>query len=92
VIGRCSQDHRLPGTSSLYRLFEECFLVLALAWQKLLHASFAALGKSFHLQAPSGSHEVSSSSRVYLIDLQKGMGQDKKTKTWTRVSFPKKKP
>ena len=63
-------------TSSLYRLFEECFLVSALARQKLLHASFAALGKSVHLQAPSGSHEVSSSSRVYLIGLQKGIGHD----------------
>ena len=90
--GRCSQKRRLLDTNSLYRLFEECFLVLALAWQKLLHASFQPIGKSVHLQAPSGSHEVSSSPRVYLIDVQKGMGQDKKTKTWTRVSSPKKKP
>jgi hypothetical protein len=85
--GRCSQKHRLLDTSSLYRLFEECFLVFTLAWQKLLHASFAAIGKCFHLQAQSGFHEVSYSSRVSLIDFQKGMGQDKKTKTWTRVFF-----
>jgi hypothetical protein len=69
--GRWSQEHRLPGTNSHYRLFEECFLVLALAGQKLLHASIAVIGISFHLQAPSGSHEVSSLSRVYLIGLQK---------------------
>src|SRR6516165_6274425 len=49
------------------------------------------MGKSFHLQAQSGSHEVSYSARVYLIDLQKGMGQDKSTNTWTRVCFPEKK-
>ena len=85
--GRCSQKHRLLDASSLERLFEERFLVFALARQKLLHASFAASGKSFHLQAQSGTHEVSYSARVYLIDLQKGMGQDKKTKTWTRVCF-----
>ena len=90
--GRCSQKHRLLDTSSLYRLFEECFLVFALAGQKLLYASFAPIGKSFHLQATSGPHEVSSSARVYLIDYQKGMGQDKKTKTWTRVCFHEKKP
>jgi hypothetical protein len=67
----------LLDTSSLYRLFEECFLVSALEWQKLLQASFAPIGKSFHLKAKSGSYEVSYSSRVYLIDFQKGMGQDK---------------
>jgi hypothetical protein len=75
----------------MVELAEEDFGEAMHAWQKLLHASFAALGKSFHLKAKSGSYEVSYSSRVYRIDLQKGMGQDKKTKTWTRVCFPQKK-
>ena len=47
--GRCSHNHRLLDTSSLYRLIGRCFLVLTLAWQKFSHACFALSGKSFHV-------------------------------------------
>ena len=48
----------------------------AMRMAKVVACLKAPFGKSVHLQAPSGSHEVSSSSRVYLIGLQKGIGHD----------------
>jgi hypothetical protein len=57
-----------------------------LAREKLLHAFFAPIGKSFHLKAKAGTHEVLYSQRVYLIDFQKGTVQDKNGRSEQRDS------
>jgi hypothetical protein len=49
--GRCSHNHPLLDTESLYRLIEESILVFTHVSQKLLHAFFNPTGKSFHLTA-----------------------------------------
>ena len=58
---------------------EEDFGEAMPAREKLSRAFFAPAGKSFHLQAKAGPHEVLNSSRVYLIGCQKGTVQDKQT-------------
>ncbi len=84
--GRWSQKRRLLDTTSLYRLIEQYTLVSTHAREKLLHAFFAPIGKSVHLKAKAGTHEVLYSQRVYLIDFQKGTVQDKNGRSEQRDS------